>query len=218
MYLIARLSKGARLFAVGTAALFAFCVMPGAASAAGPWSPVAGTPSMSGLQWADTSCLPGTQQCVAVGNASGTAEIAGNLSGSWQTMAGGSPASGAYYASYLSGVSCVNTSFCVAVGYSQSPDAPLIAIYNGSSWTYQTLTVQGGSGSYGLFGISCVSTQSCVAVGGVYEYSAPLTSAAALVETFNGTGWTQTLIADPGSYQSAPAELESVSCQTSAAC
>ena len=61
----------------------------------------------------------------------------------------------------LSGVSCVTTSFCVAVGQATGPK-PVIEQWNGSAWTVASTSL---GESLGMDGVSCTSLNFCEAVG-----------------------------------------------------
>ena len=88
----------------------------------------------------------------------------------------------------LSDVSCGGSSSCVATGSylvggrSQS----LAEIWDGASWTVQILPRSAGALTTQLSGVSCSGPKACTAVG---SYSTSSTTAAALVERWNGTGW-----------------------------
>jgi hypothetical protein len=69
---------------------------------------------------------------------------------------------------YLTSVSCVGSSTCVAVGYDgagQSIDA--VANESATAWTWSTSSpvTSDSSGTGQLNGIDCVTTTTCVAVG-----------------------------------------------------
>jgi hypothetical protein len=123
----------------------------------------------------------------------------------------------------LYGISCVSTSWCVAVGdYVSSTtllDLPLIESWNGKSWKVSPSPIPGdgvqdGAGDDALYGVSCISTSSCVAVGQYYE--ATLTSGLleTLVESWNGTTWSIIPSPSPGTVNN----LDGVSCVSSTSC
>ena len=72
--------------------------------------------------------------------------------------------------SILVGVSCITTSFCIAVGYAYfsggSTYTSLIEQWNGTAWSVVQGTVAPTSDNY-LEGVSCTSTTFCMAGGGV---------------------------------------------------
>ena len=89
---------------------------------------------------------------------------------SWATVPSPNPATASN--AELTDVSCISTSFCMAVGWatfgSGLVDSPLAEQWNGTSWSMTTLT--GLATTSGLNAVSCTSATSCVAVG----FSGPL--------------------------------------------
>lgn len=94
---------------------------------------------------------------------------------------------------YLSGVSCVGTAFCMAVGYisGTSSDLTLIQKWNGTGWATVS-SPDPGTGSF-LNAVSCASTSFCMAVG---SYGTGTTSPT-LVEKWNGSKWTKLTSPNP---------------------
>ncbi|HZU81200.1 MAG TPA: hypothetical protein VE991_14880 [Acidimicrobiales bacterium] len=83
---------------------------------------------------------------------------------------------------YLSGVSCVSATFCVAVGWTTMANAPqefLAEEWNGTSWT--GMTPADSSAGINLWSVSCTSSSFCMAVGddGTQTYAA----------AWNGATW-----------------------------
>jgi hypothetical protein len=112
----------------------------------------------------------------------------------------------------LSSVSCVTTSFCIAVGVvtsgtSTTTESPLIEQWNGMSWVavVDSLSVDGI-----MLAVSCPSVSSCVAVG----ISDIETTGSAIAEQWNGSTWTSTSIPEP----SAGAIPFDISCTTLGTC
>jgi hypothetical protein len=106
--------------------------------------------------------------------------------------------------SELSGVSCPDTSFCLAVGvkltdYPNSDYRNMALAWDGTTWT-ELSTPPGPVGS-GVSGVWCASAGRCVAVGGDQA------------STWNGSAWTGQAIAKPES-----AGLGSISCWQRSAC
>ena len=97
--------------------------------------------------------------------------------------------------SSLSGISCVSTSFCEAVGGSITNGGVALS-YNGSTWSKQAVP----SGVSSLSGISCVSTSFCEAVGGI------------TVISYNGSTWSQQTV------PSAVSTLSGISCVSTSFC
>ena len=204
--------------AAATLVLSVVLVSQSAMADSSGWSAIPGTTSES-LTPQGVSCLPGSSQCVAVGNIGGQAFAESNFSGSWQTMPSGTPSPGSFYASYLYGVSCTSTTFCVAVGNVQTLSGnvtePVIATFDGNTWTFQELDVSTPNAGYILTSVSCPSTSHCIAVGRVGSGS---DFSNGLVETFDGTTWTSSLLATPGDYPSEGAGFTGVSCMDEADC
>jgi hypothetical protein len=86
----------------------------------------------------------------------------------------------------LNGVSCVSSSFCVAVGahgfsgLANAPSLPLVESWNGETWSPvpSPEPARGVNSPFKLQGVSCTSTDLCVAVG-----------TGGLIESWNGTAW-----------------------------
>jgi hypothetical protein len=122
------------------------------------------------------------------------------------------------------GVSCAATKACVAVGqYDSNPptdnEATLAEIWNGKTWTQQTMPNPGDRDSVNLASISCASTVACTAVG---QLETAALSFNALIEHWNGTTWEIQSSPNP---TGAPEEfgppswgLQAVSCFSGTAC
>ena len=86
---------------------------------------------------------------------------------------------------YLSGVSCVSSSACVAVGYSDSasvPDRTLVETWNGRTWSI-TPSPNVGAEPSDLNSVYCSAPGACWAVGTKNVY-------ASLIERLVGHRWT----------------------------
>jgi hypothetical protein len=108
----------------------------------------------------------------------------------------------------LTGVSCVTTSFCVAVGFAEFSGSPsnLIEQWTGGQWI---VVVDSAATSGSLLGVSCVTLSFCVASG----VSGGGTATAVM---WNGSGWTSTPISLPsGDNETFPFN---VSCTTPSTC
>jgi hypothetical protein len=80
----------------------------------------------------------------------------------------------------LEGVSCVSSTFCMAVGAAVSTQAGDFVIYNGTGWAESS--VMGSSTTGALSAVSCLSSTFCIAVsspGSGYEYNGSSWSALA---------------------------------------
>jgi hypothetical protein len=103
--------------------------------------------------------------CAAVGSnagavTSGTQTLAATWKGKgWHFQPTPNPAGDAVN---LSGVSCVTTKFCEAVGSSDSRPSAFAEQWNGASWKLQNAPAPGPGGAKS---VSCVSVKFCEAVG-----------------------------------------------------
>jgi hypothetical protein len=100
----------------------------------------------------------------------------------------------AVYSSGLSGVSCISSTQCLAVGGSTDTtvdeQVPLAERWKAGIWSIQPTPAPTAGGS--LNAVSCVSAHMCVAVGRT-GFGAP----GAFAERWNGTAWTLETIAIP---------------------
>jgi len=140
-------------------------------------------------------------RCLAVGSTSPASDSwvpfgAAQVATKWQMVAAPPGDSGDLDTS-LSGVSCVTTTLCMAVG-----EGMLIDRWTGHAW--QQLTVPGPGQ---LAGVSCYSAASCVAVGQDGQ-------SRAAAEAWNGTAWRVLSPVRPGG----PSSLAGVRCPRPARC
>jgi len=109
--------------------------------------------------------------------------------------------------SFLSGVSCLNTSFCMAVGQyhdsTSDSDRPLTEEWNGSSWS-QVDSPRSTDLYFALGSVSCTSRSFCIATGASYDASG---TSRTLIERWDGRSWS--LVNSP---KLASGALGSVSC------
>jgi hypothetical protein len=113
----------------------------------------------------------------------------------------------------LRGVSCVSSSFCMAVGdYDYAAGQTFAEVWNGSTWSI----VPSAAKDIGnlLFGVSCVSASFCTAVG-QYSTSASPGVARTLIETWNGSSWSLATSPDKGADGNF---LQGVSCASASSC
>jgi hypothetical protein len=195
------------------------------------------------------SCVS-ARHCEAVGSTTdssgNTISLAEKWDGTaWSIQATPDPteASSAFRAS-MAGVSCVSATFCEAVGSSSANPGAAAWVWNGTSWSAQTI-----AGSSYLASVSCPSADFCMAVSGdgdanvwngtswsaqsataagfSFLYSVSCTSAdfcAAVgynssgdnAETWNGSTWTAQPTPTPAGGSSL--DLKSVSCVTPDSC
>lgn len=114
---------------------------------------------------------------------------------------------------YLTSVSCVTSTDCVAVGHflSLTPESDLVETWDGAAWSVaSTPNFADGSGP-SLDGVSCSSSSSCVAVGSESNSGQSST----LVESWNGTDWSTVSSPSPGASSNV---LNAVSCTSSTYC
>ena len=110
---------------------------------------------------------------------------------------------------YLSSVSCVSTTFCMAVGYyTGGTDQTLIESWNGTGWTIVPSPDTSPTAYDVISSVSCVSTTFCMAVG-YYTGGTDQT----LIESWNGTSWS--IVSSPNASPTEPDTLASVSCVAS---
>jgi hypothetical protein len=114
------------------------------------------------------------------------------------------------YTTYLGGVSCATSQFCVAAGYDSgsTETQTVIETWNGTNWS---VTPSPNVGGDYLYGVSCANPTFCVAVGRSVVSSS---QNAALIESWNGSQWS--VVSSPseetGSY------LSGVSCTSATSC
>ncbi len=140
---------------------------------------------------ADTSCVPKSSTCEAVGVYNASPAFAPRaLAELWNGATWTLQAVPAPPGSALSAVSCSSTSACTAVGQTYSSGAAtglLAERWNGSTWTRQTLPLPPSFARGGLGGVSCPTSNWCTAVG---DYGTPDDPVAnPLVETWDGSSW-----------------------------
>ena len=209
-------------------------LIPGVAGAASgaAWTtqPTAGAEGRVESSLTGVSCAS-VSFCMAVGAADNQPAEGGALTDiesfaerwtgiAWTAAApSGSPgASPALYA-----ISCTSPSFCIAVGSTVASSADgfagggwqsskaLVEAWNGTTWAVEA-TPAGAVAPTELSGVSCTSSTSCVAVGarGVGRYRQY-----ALVETWNGTSWSERAASSPGKYAT---WLTAISCVAASWC
>ncbi|HXW33538.1 MAG TPA: hypothetical protein VEJ87_03100, partial [Acidimicrobiales bacterium] len=117
--------------------------------------------------------------------------------------------------STLSGVSCVNSDFCMSVGSATttSPDVVSLAEeWNGSSWSIENTPNVSGAIQTFLTSVSCPAADECLAVG----YSLASAGTDPIVEQWDGNTWT--LVNPPTPTGSADNELTSIACPLVSTC
>ena len=131
------------------------------------------------------SCTSPTA-CIAVGQSNSGAPLAGEWNGKTWKALGTAPEQGT-----LIGVSCISSSFCMAVGVTinESTGVPggLAETWNGKSWVAIASPSPAGSQETEILSVSCSSARSCAAVGVWYDAAG---EASPLTESWNGKTWT----------------------------
>jgi hypothetical protein len=207
-----------------SAVIAALVVAPaGAATAAGSatWT-IQKSPNVTlpggGIQ--SVSCVSATS-CTAVGSFLSKAGITDTLAEawngkSWRKQNTPNPPGDTAPAvdPVLSGVSCPTAGFCEAVGsYSNGSAGVLLAeIWNGTSWTMQSVPAPAGSTSLAFFAVSCTSATFCEAVG----LSSSGSGDAPLAEVWDGTSWQVQSV--PGPAGQSIENLHGVSCTSATFC
>jgi hypothetical protein len=118
--------------------------------------------------------------------------------------------------SQLDGVDCIWSSVCVAVGrYTAGGSTKSLAVlWNGTSWSLQTLTAPEGAVQTTLLDVSCTKSPTrCTAVGG-WKNSAG--EQFTLAYRFNGSTWA--LQSTPNPSGSIASVFQDVSCATETSC
>jgi hypothetical protein len=145
------------------------------------------------------SCVSATF-CEAVGNSFGTGAIAERWNGSaWHLQA--------VVGADVTSVSCPSATFCEAVGFGGG------AVWNGSSWSTQTIPSPASATFADFTGVSCVTSSFCEAVGNYGDSSGNTFS---LGDVWNGTSWA--LQTTPNPATASVTSLSQVSCAGVTAC
>lgn len=166
-----------------------------------------GIPSGHNSQLNGISCISavrctavGVSYVVGMGNIRTLVESSNGSA--WAIIPSPNPISGD---DVLKGVSCVGTTFCMAVGWSVANftglQQTLIESWNGTAWS---AVPSPGSSSSGiaLDAVSCTSSSDCVAVGSV-------SNVGTLVEAWNGAIWSIVASPDPAG---SGASLSGITC------
>jgi hypothetical protein len=118
----------------------------------------------------------------------------------------------------LSSVSCVNPTFCIAVGTRHAPSdgplgSPVILRFDGRSWSKMAAPAIADAA---LNGVSCVSRAACVAVG--QQVVSELVSSSPLIEELRGATWSVTASSSPAYFPVNANLLQAVSCLSANRC
>src|ERR1700677_875509 len=216
--------------AVVAAVLLIPAVAGAASGAAWTTQPTAGAEGRVESGLTGVSCAS-VSFCMAVGAADNQPAEGGALTdiepfaerwtGMAWTAAAASGSPGARPALYA--ISCTSPSFCIAVGSTVAASADgfagggwqsskaLVEAWNGATWTVEA-TPAGAVAPTELSGVSCTSSTSCVAVG---ARGVGRSRQYALVETWNGTSWSEHAASSPGKYAT---WLKAISCVAASWC
>ncbi len=162
----------------------------GAARPAAHWTIVSSpNTGASGYDYLEGVSCPSTSACIAVGyyyrNTNVQTLIEKWNGTKWSTVP--SPDTDPNEDNYLSGVSCLSSSDCTAVGYSSNGkvDQTLVERLVGTTWSIVSSANRSPQLSEYLSGISCASSARCTAVGASYDGVAYET----LIEQWHHGGW-----------------------------
>jgi len=180
----------------------------------GPWS-IAPTPNVSDDNYLNDDSCVSSDFCVAVGDNYGGSYARTLIElwngSTWSVMP--SPNSSSTDDDNLLGVSCVTTSFCVAIGKASSGSATdtLILDWNGASWAIAPSPNAPSATETDLYGVSCASPSFCEAAG---EYRTN-TASQSVALGWNGSTWSIQTTPNPSSTES---YFNNVTCRSSTWC
>lgn len=158
------------------------------------------------------SCA-GPSFCVAVGvsGPSGTFvdPLVEQWNGSTWTVVNAVNPSGSP-ATELTAVSCLSSTWCSAVGYSEDASLnrhALAEAWNGTTWSVVTAPEPTGATASQFNALSCATSSWCMTVG---DYTNASSNTVSLGEVWNGTAWSVVVTPNPGAGTSG--EFNGVSC------
>ena len=210
---VMRRTRPGRALASVSAAVVAALVLGGAAADAGSlqWKLVS-SPNISSTQGdglIGMSCVS-TSFCMSAGYYyNGTVDqtfISKRNGNSWSQVSSYDTSSSQNNS--LNGVSCVSSSFCMAVGdyFNGTNYQTLIEKWSGGSWKVVGSPSTSSTQDNFLYGVSCKSTSFCMAGG---EYSNG-TNYQTLIEKWSGSAWSQ--VGSPNSSSTQDNFLSAMSC------
>ena len=172
------------------------------------------------------SC-PSTTACTAVGNyvsASGRQLTFSEVwsGATWVIQKPVNPTGGS--SDVLDSVSCTSSSVCTAVGSynsyvnGQFQSMGLAEVWNGATWSVQSISAPAGHGAFGLTSVSCSAISSCIATGWYSATPYSYYGSVPLAMQWNGVGWTQLTLAVPVDASSFGESVASVSCSSATTC
>ncbi len=119
-------------------------------------------------------------------------------------------------ATELSAVSCLSSTWCSAVGYSEDASLnrhALAEAWNGATWSVVTAPEPTGATASQFNALSCTTASWCMAVG---DYTNASSDTVSLGEVWNGTAWSVVVTPNPGAGTSG--QLNGVSCAGAGFC
>ncbi|HEY5384444.1 MAG TPA: hypothetical protein VIJ56_04355 [Acidimicrobiales bacterium] len=167
------------------------------------------------------SCVA-TNVCEVLGTSvtAGTGSIFGNQwNGTALSLktAASPPSSATTPIPVASGMSCVSSTWCLAVGVNDvqvtATAAAFSEVWNGTNWTLATVPAPGTATGTFLHSVSCAGVTFCTAVG-QGTFAGPLNQN--LIETWSGTSWAVT--PSPDTSATLSQELTGVSCFSATTC
>jgi hypothetical protein len=207
----------ALVFLLGQVALV-IAPTPAGATSRARWAIAAGSKStVGGYDFlTDVACIS-ARDCTAVGyyyyKASNVQTLIERWNGSnWRVIP--SPNTNKLLDNDLSGIACVSTRSCTAVGYHYDGHAqqPLVERWNGRTWEIVRMTPGVGSSGAFLSAVSCRSPVDCTAVGAAHD----ATANQPLIEHWNGTAWSREPA--PSISKTLNGYLSGVSCNSPKSC
>jgi hypothetical protein len=117
--------------------------------------------------------------------------------------------------SFLTGVSCASTKWCLAVGYyvtATGVQKTLGETWNGTKWSIVATPAPAGASASALDAVSCTAASACTAVA---DYTSG-TKGVAAAESLSGTKWSQQPVPAPSGATGE--QLEWVSCTSTKSC
>jgi hypothetical protein len=224
-------SNDVQLYSV-TCASSAFCVAVGNQSTSGgsdtlieqwngtSWSIVT-SPNVAGAgenQLYGVSCA-GPSFCVAVGVSGPGSTYVDPLVEQWNgstwTIVNAVNPSGST-ATELNAVSCLSSTWCSAVGYTEDGSSnrhALAEAWNGTTWSVVTVPEPTGATASEFSALSCASSSWCMGVG---DYTNASSDVVSLAEVWNGTAWSVVATPNPGAGTSG--QFNGVSCTGAGFC
>ncbi len=216
-----------RVFLIATAGAAMALVMGAVASPGAPAGGLTSLPTVGATSWSSVTMPPGADQnqlnsisctsssfCTAVGQqkiSTGGGTLIEQWNGvSWSVVPGVSVALDA--SDSLDSVSCIGTSFCLAVG---SDGGALAETWNGNAWTQVTVPIPSNVNA-GVFlnSVSCVSMALCEVLGTGYDVNAPIVFGV----QWNGTSLTLEAAGNPSAPINAAVSATGMDCVSATWC